>query len=168
MSAGGPDLAEQERRLRALQISLKEPVRPAGTYRTSVRVGTWLYVSGQVPWRDGRLLATGRLGDSVAIDRGYECARQCATNALAAIAAEIGDLSAVARIVKSTVFIASADNFSNHVEVADGASDLLKEVFGDAGLSARSAVGVASLPLGAPVELELQVQLREMVEIPRR
>lgn len=137
-----------------------EVVSPVAAYVPAVRSGDHVYVSGQVPLREGQLIATGRLGDTVSVELGYECARQCALNALAALKAEIGDLAAVARVVKALVFVASTADFTQHPQVGDGASDLLCELFGDAGRHARSAVGVSALPLSSPVELELLVDRR--------
>jgi enamine deaminase RidA (YjgF/YER057c/UK114 family) len=107
------------------------------------------------------MLATGKLGAAVSEEQGYECARQCALNALAAIKAEIGELSQIKRVVKAVVFVASTPDFTAQPQVANGASELLGEVFGEAGKHARSAVGVASLPLDVPVEVELVVELVE-------
>ncbi|WP_329237694.1 RidA family protein [Actinoallomurus sp. NBC_01490] len=152
-------MSDFERRLGALGLTLPEVIPPVATYLPAVRSGDHVYVSGQVPLREGRLIATGRLGDTVSVERGYECARQCALNALAALKAEIGDLATVARVVKALVFVASTADFTRHPQVGDGASDLLRELFGDAGRHARSAVGVSALPLNAPVELELLVEL---------
>src|SRR5688572_7418801 len=105
------------------------------------------------------MVATGKLGAGVTEEQGYECARQCALNALAAVKAEIGELSAIRRVVKAVVFVASAPDFTAQPKVANGASELLGEVFGDAGRHARSAVGVSALPLDVPVEVELVVSL---------
>ncbi|MEU6036098.1 RidA family protein [Actinomadura sp. NPDC047616] len=148
-----------EQRLGELGLTLPEVVPPVATYVPAVRSGDHVHVSGQVPLREGRLIAVGRLGDTVSVELGYECARQCALNALAALKAEIGDLAAVARVVKALVFVASTAGFTRHPRVGDGASDLLCELFGDVGQHARSAVGVSTLPLGSPVELELLVEL---------
>jgi enamine deaminase RidA (YjgF/YER057c/UK114 family) len=148
-----------ERRLERLGLTLPEPVPPVATYVPAVRSGDHVHVSGQVPLRDGRLIAAGRLGDTVSVELGYECARQCALNALAALKAEIGDLATVARVVKGLVFVASTAGFTRHPQVGDGASDLPCDLFGDAGRHDRSAVGVSALPLNAPVELELLVEL---------
>ena len=117
------------------------------------------FTAGQLPARDGEMLATGKLGAEVSEEQGYACARQCALNALAAVAAEVGGLSAVKRVVKAVVFVASTPDFTAQPKVANGASELLGEVFGDAGRHARSAVGVASLPLDVPVEVELVVEV---------
>jgi enamine deaminase RidA (YjgF/YER057c/UK114 family) len=153
-------MSHPERRLGELGLTLPEVVPPVATYVPAVRSGDHVHVSGQVPLREGRLIAAGRLGDTVSVELGYECARQCALNALAALKAEIGDLAAVARVVKALVFVASTADFILHPQVGDGASDLLCELFGDAGRHARSAAGVSALPLGSPVELELLVELR--------
>ncbi|WP_327129955.1 RidA family protein [Streptomyces sp. NBC_01727] len=153
-------MSHPERRLEELGLTLPEAVSPAGTYVSAVRSGDHVYLSGQVPLRDGQLIAAGRLGDTVSVELGYECARQCALNSLAALKAEIGDLAVVARVVKALVFVAATVDFSEHPKVGNGASDLLCELFGDAGRPARSAVGVSSLPLNSPVELELVVELR--------
>jgi enamine deaminase RidA (YjgF/YER057c/UK114 family) len=153
-------MSHPERRLEELGLTLPEAVPPVATYVPAVRSGDHVYVSGQVPLRAGRLIAAGRLGDTVSVELGYECARQCALNALAALKAEIGDLAAVARVVKALVFVASTADFTQHPQVGDGASDLLCELFGDAGRHARSAVGVSALPLSSPVELELLVERR--------
>jgi enamine deaminase RidA (YjgF/YER057c/UK114 family) len=152
--------AHPERRLKELGLTLPEVVPPVATYVPAVHSGDHVHVSGQVPLREGRLIAAGRLGDTVSVELAYECARQCALNALAALKAEIGDLAAVARVVKAVVFIASTADFTRFPQVGDGASDLLREIFGDAGRHARSAVGVSALPLGSPVELEILVEIR--------
>ncbi|WP_119730174.1 RidA family protein [Thermomonospora amylolytica] len=143
-----------EQRLADLGLAVPDVVPPVAAYVPAVRGGAYVHTSGQVPLRRGRLIATGRLGAEVDVAQGYRCARQCALNALAALKAEIGDLAAVTRVVKATVFVASTADFIEHPQVGDGASDLLRAVFGDAGPSARSAVGVTALPLNAPVELE--------------
>ncbi|MER7368169.1 RidA family protein [Nonomuraea wenchangensis] len=153
-------MSHPERRLEELGLTLPEAVPPVATYVPAVRSGDHVHVSGQVPLREGRLIATGRLGDTVSVELAYECARQCALNALAALKAEIGDLAAVVRVVKALVFVASTADFTRLPQVGDGASDLLCELFRDAGRHARSAVGVSALPLGAPVELELLVEIR--------
>jgi enamine deaminase RidA (YjgF/YER057c/UK114 family) len=155
--------SDPERRLQELGLTLPEVVPPVATYVPAVRSGDHVHVSGQVPLREGRLIATGRLGDTVSVELAYTCARQCALNALAALKAEIGDLAAVARVVKALVFVASTADFTSLPQVGDGASDLLCELFGEAGRHARSAVGVSALPLNSPVELELLVEIRRPV-----
>ena len=130
----------------------------------AVRVGELIYSSGQLPIVDGRLIATGKVGDGVGIDQAAD-ARTAALNALAAVAAEAGDLDAIAQVIKVLVFVASAPDFTGQPEVGNGASQLLRDVFGDAGRHARSAVGVAVLPLDAPVELELIVRARAVPQV---
>ncbi|MFG1697087.1 RidA family protein [Nonomuraea sp. NPDC049309] len=144
-----------EQKLEELGYTLPPPVTPVGSYLPTVRTGDLLYTSGQVPILEGKLHQTGKLGADLGVDEGKAAARQCVLNALAALKAELGDLSRVRRIVKVVVFVASAPDFVEQPQVANGASDLLAEVFGEAGRHARSAVGVAALPLDAPVEVEL-------------
>lgn len=148
-----------EERLAELGLSVPEVVPPLAAYVPTVRTGSLVYSSGQLPAKDGEMLALGRLGAEVTVEQGYACARQAALNAIAAIRAEVGELSAVRRVVKAVVFVASEPDFTGHPQVANGASELLGEVFGDAGKHARSAVGVAALPLGVPVEVELIVEV---------
>lgn len=113
------------------------------------------FVAGQVPIEDGKLLATGRVGEAVSLEQGQELARRCALQALAALNDELGSLDRVRRILKVTVWVASGEGFFDQPKVANGASDLLVEVFGEAGKHARAAVSAPSLPLGAPVEVEV-------------
>ncbi|MGL5809835.1 MAG: RidA family protein [Nocardioides sp.] len=153
-STSGP-----QARLAELGLPLPDLVPPLAAYVPAARTGDLVYTSGQLPAKDGQMLATGRLGAEVSVDQGYACAQQCALNALAAVKAEIGDLALVRRVVKVVVFVASDPSFTDHPKVANGASELLGEVFGDAGRHARSAVGVAGLPLGVPVEVELIVEV---------
>jgi enamine deaminase RidA (YjgF/YER057c/UK114 family) len=148
-----------EERLAELGLVVPEVVPPLAAYVPAVRQGELVFTAGQLPTRDGEMIATGKLGGGVSEEAGYACARQCALNGLAAIKAEIGDLSAITRIVKLVVFVASTPDFTAQAKVANGASELLGEVFGDAGRHARSAVGVAVLPLDVPVEVELIVAL---------
>lgn len=144
-----------EDKLAELGITLPEPVKPQGSYIPAVRTGNYVYCSGQVPIKDGELLATGTVGADVDMDVAIACARQCAINLIAALKGELGDLSSVVRIVKLGVFVASTPDFGKQPIVGNGASDLIAEVFGDAGIHARAAIGVASLPLNVPVEIEL-------------
>jgi enamine deaminase RidA (YjgF/YER057c/UK114 family) len=127
-------------------------------YVPAVRSGDHVYVSGQLPWRGGELLATGKVGDAVTPERAVECARQCALNGLAAVNSVV-PLDQVRRIVKVVVFVASTPGYTGQPSVANGASEFLGEVFGDAGVHARSAVGVTALPLDTPVEVELVVEI---------
>jgi enamine deaminase RidA (YjgF/YER057c/UK114 family) len=152
-------VATPEERLAELGLTLPQVVPPLAAYVPAVREGDLVFTAGQLPVRDGEMIATGKLGAGVTEEQGYECARQCALNALAAVKAEIGELSAIRRVVKAVVFVASAPEFTAQPKVANGASELLGEVFGDAGRHARSAVGVSALPLDVPVEVELVVAL---------
>lgn len=147
-------------RFAALDASLSPVPGPDATVRPLMRDGTWLVLSGQVAFVGTDLLATGRLGDDVDVATGQACARQCAINLLGRIQEELGSLDQVAQVLKLTVFVASAPGFREQHLVAHGASDIFVEVLGDTGKHARSAVGVAELPLGTPVEVEAIVQVR--------
>jgi len=151
---------DYERRLTELGISLPQPARPVAAYVPAVTAGPWVYISGQLPSEGGVVKVTGKLGAGVTVDEGYRGARLCAINALAALKAVIGDLNRVERIVKVTGFVASAPGFTAQPAVTNGCSELLKELFGEAGSHARSSVGVAELPLGAAVEIEMIVQVK--------
>jgi enamine deaminase RidA (YjgF/YER057c/UK114 family) len=148
-----------EERLAELGLAVPEVAKPVAAYVPAVRSGSHVFTAGQLPLREGTLITTGKVGGEVSPEQAVECARQCALNALAAVRAETGDLSSIKRIVKVVVFVASAPDFTGQPAVANGASELLGEVFGDAGIHARSAVGVAVLPLDAPVEVELIVEV---------
>jgi enamine deaminase RidA (YjgF/YER057c/UK114 family) len=148
-----------EDRIKELGLDLPGVPAPAGAYLPAVRTGSHVYTAGQVPFVDGALPATGKVGAEVDIERAKELARVCALNAIAAVKAEVGELSRVKRIVKVVGFVASAPGFTRQPEVINGASELLAEVFGAAGKHARSAVGVAVLPLDAPVEVELIAEI---------
>ncbi|MEV4094541.1 RidA family protein [Streptosporangium saharense] len=148
-----------EEKLGELGLTLPEVVAPLAAYVPAVRTGNHVYTSGQLPVADGKLLATGKVGAEVSPEGAYQLARTCALNALAAVASVVGDLSNVVRVVKVVGFVASDPAFSGQPKVVNGASELLAEVFGDAGKHARSAVGVAVLPLDAPVEVELVVEV---------
>jgi len=142
-------------RLAELGISLPEVVRPVGAYVPAVRSGSYVYVSGQLPLVGGKLVFVGKVGAEVTPEQGKEAARVSGINALAALASVVGSLDQVKRIVKVTGFVASAPGFTAQPGVVNGASDLFKDVFGETGQHARSAIGVAELPLGVPVEVEL-------------
>ncbi len=148
-----------EARLEALGVDLPAPVAPVAAYLPCVRTGDLVYVSGQVPLVEGRPTSTGRLGAGVGLEDGVAAARQCAVNVLAALKAELGELSRVRRVVKVTGFVASDPGFTDQPRVVNGASELFAEVFGEAGRHARAAVGVAALPLGVPVEVEAIVEV---------
>lgn len=152
-------MATPSERLAELGLTLPQVVPPLAAYQPTARTGNLVYTAGQLPAKDGEMLATGKLGDAVTSDEGYACARQCALNGLAAVAAEVGSLDAIARVVKVVVFVASTPDFTAQPQVANGASELLGEIFGDAGKHARSAVGVTVLPLDVPVEVELIVEV---------
>lgn len=146
------------RRLAELGVVLPAAAAPAGSYVSARRSGSLVFTAGQVPFVDGRLAATGKVGTQITPEAANGMARLCTLNALAAIDALVG-LDAVTGVVKAVVFVASAPGFGGQPGVANGASDLLTDVFGEAGRHARSAVGVAELPLDAPVEVELIVEV---------
>lgn len=148
-----------EDRLAELGLSVPDVAKPVASYVPAVRSGSYVYTSGQLPMRSGELIASGKVGDSVSPEDAAACAQQCALNAIAAVKAEIGDLDAVRRVVKVVCFVASDPGFTGQPQVANGASDLLGKAFGDAGRHARSAVGVPVLPLDAPVEVEILVEV---------
>ena len=145
-------------RLTELGLTLPSVVPPVAAYVPAVRSGSMVYTSGQLPMVDGSLAAVGKVGAQVSAEQAKDLARTCALNALAAIDALVG-LDQVVRIVKVVGFVASTPDFTGQPGVVNGASELLGEVFGDAGRHARSAVGVAALPLDAPVEVELVVEV---------
>lgn len=153
-----------EDRIAELGLTLPEVVPPLAAYVPAVLDGSRVYVSGQVPFVDGRIPETGHVGELVGLvpaDRAKEYAAICALNAIAAVKSVVGDLDRVERVVKVTGFVASDPSFTGQPGVVNGASELLGRVFGDAGVHARSAVGVAALPLGAPVEVEVIVHVRD-------
>lgn len=144
-----------QEQLQQLGLSLPEPPAPAGAYTRAVQTGNLVFVAGQLPLADGAMVCTGAVGEGAAsIDAGYEAARQCAVNALGVLVAEGHDLDNL-RIIRMTGYVHSAPGFSAQAQVVNGASELMAAVLGDAGVHARVAVGVASLPLEASVELEV-------------
>jgi enamine deaminase RidA (YjgF/YER057c/UK114 family) len=151
-------MASPAERLRDLGLTLPSVAVPAGAYVPARHSGSLVFTAGQIPFVDGTLAATGKVGAEITPEQGYDLARICALNALAAVDGLVG-LDAVAGVVKVVGFVASAPGFTGQPGVINGASELLGAVFGDAGRHARSAVGVAELPLGAPVEVELVVEL---------
>ncbi|MFF7050565.1 RidA family protein [Streptomyces griseorubiginosus] len=155
MSGGGA----VEARLAELGLTLPEVVPPLAAYQPAVRSGVYVYTAGQLPMVDGKLPVTGKVGAEVTAKEAKALARTCALNALAAVKSVTGDLDLVARVVKVVGFVASASDFTGQPGVINGASELLGEVLGEKGVHARSAVGVAVLPLDAPVEVEVQVEL---------
>jgi enamine deaminase RidA (YjgF/YER057c/UK114 family) len=148
-------------RLAALGLTLPPVVPPVAAYVPAVRTGGYVYVSGQLPTVDGKLLAVGKVGAEVSASDAAGLARICALNALAAAADAAGGLEAIRRIVKVVGFVASAPGFNGQPQVINGASELLIEVLGEDGRHARSAVGVAELPLNTPVEVELIAEVRD-------
>jgi enamine deaminase RidA (YjgF/YER057c/UK114 family) len=147
-----------ETRLQELGIELPATPAPAGAYVPATRAGNLVFTAGQLPLEGGELALRGKVGAAVGVDEAREAARLCAMNALAAASTQTGGVAGISRIVKVTGFVASAPGFNAQPQVINGASEFLGEVFGDAGLHARSAVGVAELPMDAPVELELVVE----------
>lgn len=148
-----------EARLTALGITLPTPPRPVAAYIPFRRVGNLLFVSGQIPVREGTLIATGRVPSEVSLETARQCARQCVLNGLAIVREAAGSLDRVSQIVRLGVFVACEESFVEHPKVANGGSELLVEIFGDTGRHARAAVGSPSLPLGAPVEIEMMVEI---------
>jgi enamine deaminase RidA (YjgF/YER057c/UK114 family) len=151
-------VTDPQARLAELGLRLPPVTPPVAAYVPAVQSGNLVYVSGQVPTVEGRLIASGKVGADVTPEQGKELAQRCALNALAAIDALVG-LARVTRVVKVVGFVASAEGFSGQPTVINGASELFGAVFGEAGQHARSAVGVAELPLGAPVEVEVIVEI---------
>jgi enamine deaminase RidA (YjgF/YER057c/UK114 family) len=147
-----------ESRLEELGIELPASPAPAGAYVPATRTGNLVFTAGQLPLEAGELTLRGKVGDTVSVDEAREAARLCAMNALAAASTQTSGVAGISRIVKVTGFVASAPGFNEQPQVINGASEFLGEVFGAAGLHARSAVGVAELPMDAPVEVELVVE----------
>lgn len=148
-----------EERLTELGRTLPGVAAPVAAYVPAVRSGNLVFTSGQLPMVEGSLAAAGKVGSRVTAEDAKELAATCAVNALAAVKAEVGDLERVRRVVKVVGYVASAPDFTGQPGVVNGASELLGRVLGDAGVHARSAVGVAVLPLDAPVEVELVVEV---------
>ena len=146
-------------RLKELGYELPSVPNPAGSYVPATSIGSLLFTAGQLPFKQGQLRHTGKVGRDVSVEEAKEAALLCTLNALAAVEVEAGSLENVRRVVKVTGYVASAAGFNRQPEVINGASNLLGEVFGERGTHARSAVGVAELPLDAPVEVELIVEL---------
>ncbi len=153
-------MSAAEDRLAALGLTLPPVVTPVAAYVPAVRTGSYVYTSGQLPMVAGALPATGKVGAAVSQEQAYDLAVVCALNALAAVKSLLGDLDDVVRVVKVVGFVAADPSFTAVPAVVNGASELFGAVFGEAGAHARSAVGVAVLPLDAPVEVELVVEVR--------
>jgi enamine deaminase RidA (YjgF/YER057c/UK114 family) len=151
-----------EERLAELGLSLPEPPKPVAAYVPCVRAGSLVVVSGQLPMVEGALTAVGKVPSQVSVEDAQAAARQCALNGLAVLKAELGgNWSALGHVVRLGVFVQSDDDFAGQPQVANGASELMQQVFGESGRHARAAVGVNSLPLNAAVEVELMFQLAE-------
>lgn len=151
---------DYEKKLQSLGLTLPSPPKPVATYVPAVRSGNLLFLSGMIPMVEGKMAMAGKLGKELTVEQGQQAARITLLNALAVIKAELGSLDQVRRIVRIGVHVASAEGFTQQPAVANGASDLLVQIFGDAGRHARLALGAAELPLGAPVELEMIVEVR--------
>jgi enamine deaminase RidA (YjgF/YER057c/UK114 family) len=148
-----------EERLTEAGFTVPSGSTAVAAYVPAVRTGSYVYTSGQLPRKDGQLLKIGKVDVDVTVDDARTCAQQSALNALAAISVEVGDLSAVRRVVKVVVFVASPPDFTGQPHIADAASEVFQIAFGEAGQHARSAVGVSALPLDAPVEVEVVVEV---------
>ncbi|WP_022687993.1 RidA family protein [Sphingomonas phyllosphaerae] len=147
-----------DRALQELGLTLPKAAAPIAAYVPVVEAGGLLHVSGQLPFKDGAVI-TGRLGDGVSIEDGQAAAQACALMVVAQVKAHLGNLQRVTRVVKLGVFVNSTADFTDHPKVANGASELMAKLFGDAGKHARAAVGVAALPLGAAVEVDAIVEV---------
>ncbi|MEV0699680.1 RidA family protein [Saccharopolyspora sp. NPDC050389] len=150
-----------EKKIEAMGLALPAVTAPLAAYAPAVLSGPYVHTSGQLPLIDGKLPLTGKVGTEISPEQAKDLARTCALNALAAVKSVAGDLDRIKRIVKVVGFVASAPDFTGQPGVINGASELLGKVLGDKGIHARSAVGVAVLPLDAPVEVELQVELAD-------
>lgn len=149
-----------EEKINQLGFTLPAAPKPLASYVPAVKVGDLVFTAGQLPIKDGKLIFNGKLGKDLNEEDGKNAAQICALNCLSVVKSEIGNLDNIDRIVKLTVFVNSAEGFINHPQVANGASDLIKEIFSENGKHVRSAVGVAELPLNAPVEIEMIVKVK--------
>ncbi len=145
--------------LKKLGVELPEPPKPVGAYVPAIRTGNLIFTAGQIPLKDGQLVAAGKVPMEISTEKAAEAARQCVLNALSAIAAQTGSLDRVSQVVRLNVFVNSSDNFTAQAKVANAASDLLVEIFGRVGRHTRCAIGAAELPLNASVELDLIVEV---------
>ena len=146
-------------RLEALGLALPTPPEPAGAYTRAVRAGDLVFVAGQLPLADGKIIYTGKVGADLDVEQGYEACKLCALNALSILATEVGSLDRIRQIVRLGGFVCSAEGFNDQANVVNGASDLMSQVLEARGVHARFAVGVIELPLGASVELEVIAQV---------
>lgn len=148
-----------EARLRELGIVLPAAPAAVGAYVPWVRAGNLIFTSGQLPWQDGKLLCVGKVGGDVSIEQGQKAARACIINALAQIKAAVADLEKVVQVVRLDGFVHSAPGFHEHPKVLNGASEFLNEIFGNRGKHARTAIGINEMPLNAPVQIALIVEV---------
>ena len=148
-------------KLKELGIVLPEVPAPVAAYVPAVRAGDFVFTAGQIPFVKGKLKCAGVVGKDLSLEQAVECARICALNAIAALGSVVGDLDQIERVVKLTGWVASANDFTDQAKVMNGASELVGQIFGEAGKHARSAVAANVLPLNAPVEVEMIVKLRE-------
>lgn len=149
-----------EVKVQELGITIPTPAKPLAAYVPAVQTGNLVFVSGQLPSKDGQMLHKGLLGREVNVEQGYEAARACAINCLGAVKSLVGSLDNIVQIVKVTGFVAALPDFTDHPKVVNGASELMQQIFGEHGTHARAAVGMASLPLGVPVEVEMIVEVK--------
>lgn len=150
-----------EEKLKEMGIEIPEPPKPLAAYIPGIKVGNFVYTSGQLPFNAGKLIYEGKVGKNVSLEEGQKCAGQSAINCLGVIKSVCGNLDNVEQIVKLVVFVNSTEDFTSQPAVANGASELMVKVFGEAGKHARSAVGVSQLPMNAPVEIEMIVKLKD-------
>lgn len=148
-----------EAKIRELGLTIPPAATPAAAYIPAVQSGNLIFVSGQLPSEHGQLVK-GTLGKELGVEEGYQAARLCAINCLGAVKSLVGSLDRVVRIVKVTGFVAATPEFTDHPRVINGASELMQQIFGDQGMHARAAIGMASLPLGVAVEVEMIVEVK--------
>ena len=151
---------EIEKKMKRLGLELPEVPKPVASYVPAVRSGNQVFTSGQIPFVKGELKCRGRVGEDLSVEEGYECSRIAALNCLAAIQSVIGDLDRIEQVVRVTGFVNSAPGFDGQPRVLNGASDLLVEIFGEKGRHSRLAIGTNELPLGAPVEIDMIVEVK--------
>ncbi len=149
-----------EERLKELGLTISEAPKPLAAYVPAVIAGDYIFTAGQLPIENGELIFKGKVDSDVSLEDAYKAAKISAVNCLSAVKSAIGDLNKIERIVKVSVFVASSKGFTDQPKVANGASELMVEIFGEAGKHARSAMGVSELPLNAPVEIEMIVKVK--------
>ena len=152
-----------EQKLSALGFELPPPPPAVAAYRPWVRTGNLIFTSGQLPWKDGKMACTGRLGEAVSIEQGYQAARQCALNAIAQLKDAVGDLERIAQIVRIEGYVHCAPGFRDHPQVLNGASHLFAQVFGERDQHSRLALGIADMPLDAAVQLSVMAEVKNLV-----